>query len=468
MRGFVYQNQRARCFSLFLGLAFLAVAPVWAQVSRGGGQGEGAPAMGFAGAFTSIADDPSAIYWNPAGLAQIQQIEFMGMLSSLFNDKSRNTYFAMQYPTQDDIHLGFSFSSLYFTDLRGAHEDDWTGAVAIPVTKNRRWMLGSSFHYLYNDLKTPGGIGRGAGVDLGTLYLLPLPRNRQLRFGLSIDDLSTTIHFGNGVEQTVPRSYTPSIAFRYDPDTMVALDLNRVESKLVSNENNLRFRVGAERWFFNRRWALRAGYEKFTTLRGDIALGTSYETKRWSVDYAYMGHAQGLGNSHRISTTWKFNAPGVTPAVEEAPVDLEALVGDGKIHLHWKIPPKVRAEGYWVYFRTEDEKEYHRRRPEFLETDYCVLRAAQNDIKYRIYIRLVVDGRQGTPSNEVTATPRPILPIAKEFFDIGVKDLNEGKFEEGLSAARKAEEQDPTNIDVKELLRRLQKAQDEGLIKEKS
>jgi hypothetical protein len=451
---------------MFLVLAFLSVTPLMAQVSRGGGQGEGAPAMGVAGAFTAIADDPSAIYWNPSGLAQMQQIECMGMLSSLFNDKSRNSYFAMQYPTKEDIHLGFSFSSLYFTDLNAAHEDNWTGAVAIPVTKDHRLMIGTSFHYLYEDLKSPGGIGRGGGVDLGALYLLPLPKNRQLRFGLSITDLSTTLHFDNGVEQIIPRAFTPSVAFRYDPDTLVALDLNCAESKLVSNENNLRFRLGAERWFFSRRWALRAGFEKFTTLRGDLSLGTSYETKRWSVDYAYMAHPQGLGNSHRISTTWKFNAPGIAPPEEAAPVGLEALVGDGKIHLHWKMPPKVRAEGYWVYFRTEDEKEYHRRRPEFLETDYCELRGAQNDVKYRVYICLVVNGRQGKPSNEITVSPRPILPMAKESFDIGVTDLNEGKFEEGLSAARKAEEQDPANIDVKELLRRLQKARAEGLLKE--
>ena len=32
----------------------------------------GIKAVGMGGAFTSIADDTSAIYWNPAGLAQIQ------------------------------------------------------------------------------------------------------------------------------------------------------------------------------------------------------------------------------------------------------------------------------------------------------------------------------------------------------------------------------------------------------------
>lgn len=467
MSSFDAQNRTVRCLLALIGFGAFSVVSAWSQVERGGGQGEGAPAMGMAGAYTSIADDPSAIYWNPAGLAQLRQIEVMGMLGTLFNDKSRSSYFSMQYPTKDDIHIGFSFSSLFFTELQGAHEDDWSGAIAIPVTKDRRLMIGTSFHYLYTDLKVRGGIGRGGGVDLGGMYLLPLPKNRQLRFGLSLTDLSTTLRFQNGVEQTVPRAFTPSVAFRYDPDTLVALDFNCADGRLVPDESDLRFRIGAERWFFNRRWALRAGFEKFTTLKGDLSLGTSYETKRWSVDYAYMGHAQGLGNSHRLSTTWKFNAPGIVAAEEVVPVDLEALVGDGKIHLHWKIPPKSRVDGYWVYFRTDDEKEYHRRRPEFLETDYCVLRGAQNNVNYHVYIRLVVDGRQGTPSNEVTASPRPLLPIAQDSFEVGVKDLNDGKIEEGLAAARKAEEQDPANIDVKDLLRRLQKMRDEGLIKEK-
>jgi len=41
----------------------------------------GSRAAGMGGAFTSVADDFTALYWNPAGLSQIRQFEFYGGLS---------------------------------------------------------------------------------------------------------------------------------------------------------------------------------------------------------------------------------------------------------------------------------------------------------------------------------------------------------------------------------------------------
>lgn len=47
-----------------------------------GGQqlGSGARALGLGGTYTGIADDFSAIWWNPAGLAQVKRIEVQGTL----------------------------------------------------------------------------------------------------------------------------------------------------------------------------------------------------------------------------------------------------------------------------------------------------------------------------------------------------------------------------------------------------
>ncbi|UCE18107.1 MAG: outer membrane protein transport protein [Gemmatimonadota bacterium] len=54
--------------------------------------GSGARAMGMGGAFLAVADDYSALYWNPAGLAQIPRLEISGSLS---HDRMRNnaTYY---------------------------------------------------------------------------------------------------------------------------------------------------------------------------------------------------------------------------------------------------------------------------------------------------------------------------------------------------------------------------------------
>lgn len=45
--------------------------------------GPGARAMALGGAYSAVAEDYTAVYWNPAGLAQIRKMEFHGGLSHL-------------------------------------------------------------------------------------------------------------------------------------------------------------------------------------------------------------------------------------------------------------------------------------------------------------------------------------------------------------------------------------------------
>ncbi len=53
------------------------------------GMGIGARAMSMSGAFTAVADDASAVYWNPAGLAQLtdNQIFLSGLKDQYVSDR---------------------------------------------------------------------------------------------------------------------------------------------------------------------------------------------------------------------------------------------------------------------------------------------------------------------------------------------------------------------------------------------
>jgi len=66
-------------------------------------KGVGARALAMGGAFTSIADDTSAVYWNPAGLAKRQQYAFTAMGASGASDK---------YPGLKDIVPTHQFFAL--------------------------------------------------------------------------------------------------------------------------------------------------------------------------------------------------------------------------------------------------------------------------------------------------------------------------------------------------------------------
>jgi len=72
-----------------------------------GGQqlGSGARALGLGGTFTGIADDYSAIWWNPAGLAQVKRIEVQGTLLRTGFSNDANYFGAGREGTTDALRL---------------------------------------------------------------------------------------------------------------------------------------------------------------------------------------------------------------------------------------------------------------------------------------------------------------------------------------------------------------------------
>ena len=82
-------NRLTRVLGTLMGLAALSTAPAWAQVQNqdntayGGTSGEflllGAGARGAAlgGAYAALATDVTALYYNPAGLAQMTRPSLM-------------------------------------------------------------------------------------------------------------------------------------------------------------------------------------------------------------------------------------------------------------------------------------------------------------------------------------------------------------------------------------------------------
>ncbi len=462
-------SQRLEISFTVIFLLFLFYAPAFALFYRGGNLGVGVRAMGLSGAFTAIADDPSAGYWNPAGLVQVEQPEIMGMFGSYFNDKDRNLYLAFHYPLENDIHLALSTNNLFYTDIPGGDENQFSGSVAIPVefVKEKKLLLGVSFTYFLADLGNGNGLAQGRGVDLGLLFRNPFKDDTEIRAGLVLSNISSTARFDNtGVEQNIPPILTAGLAYWLDKYTLVCADApwTLSDDPILSNEN-IRVRAGLEHWFFDGRFGLRAGFISFLTLPGDFSIGASYKTTDWSIDYAFMNHSDRLGNSHRLGATYTFNATG-RGRPEPKPFMVQSLVGDEKIYLKWEIPEGSQADGYLIYLKSDEDKDFRRGKQEPLLTKYCLLRGAKNGVRYHLIVRSLVNGQEKYSCNEWVTTPRPVSEDAKKYYDQGVSFYNEQKFSASLYSARKAEELDPNNYDIKNLIRKLETTHHEGLVSE--
>ncbi|MBI4752842.1 PorV/PorQ family protein [Candidatus Desantisbacteria bacterium] len=96
--------------------------------------GQGARANGMAGAYSAIADDSSACYWNPAGLVQLEQNEALFMYHRPMTEVDGLAYsnISMVLPSVNEaygvslVYLGYGQTKGY--DNTGKSASDWSAS----------------------------------------------------------------------------------------------------------------------------------------------------------------------------------------------------------------------------------------------------------------------------------------------------------------------------------------------------
>lgn len=126
-----------QCLAFKASLAGLLATSSSAMASGLNLEGLGIRAIGMGGAFISVADDASAIYWNPAGLSQLRGSGFsVGVYSMTPHISDRNG--ATNNSVLDgsfDPNKGDAFPAFVETEPRefDDHEEDWLSAATMPA-----------------------------------------------------------------------------------------------------------------------------------------------------------------------------------------------------------------------------------------------------------------------------------------------------------------------------------------------
>ncbi len=171
----------------------------------------GVKAVGMGGAFTSIADDTSAIFWNPAGLAQIQDyysIYAMGTTGA--SDKypglkdvvPTHQFFAFSIPLQKFtevlgktvIGVGYISSkmdNIQHTDAGGQKlgtisdtDNAYYLSAGIPLWQTTTSLyLGASLKYITKNMSEVGVSDSGLDIDVGVIYSIDASEYGMINFG---------------------------------------------------------------------------------------------------------------------------------------------------------------------------------------------------------------------------------------------------------------------------------------------
>ena len=279
--------------------------------------GVGARPEAMGEAFTAVASDADALYWNPAGLAKVQAHSATFMHSAYIESTSYDYIGYAQNLGGEKGVIGasiqyFSAGSIAGTDTSGVDTGSFTpNDMAVSVGYARKLAcplkcpmdggtVGVDVKYIQSKIATTAS---AEAIDLGAQSRAIL--DDKLRFGLAIANLGTTMKFDNAKEN-LPLELKLGSSYKIKDNWLAALDLKFPRS------NNMLFALGTEYVYpvkDNMSLAGRVGYNSRTT--GDvsgftgISFGLGFGFDKYSLDYALVPFGD-LGTTHRVSVSAKF------------------------------------------------------------------------------------------------------------------------------------------------------------------
>jgi len=267
--------------------------------------GVGARPMAMGGAYVAIADDPTAVSWNPAGLAGLSGTRVTAAHDSWIQD-FREEYAGVTSQLGRGA-IGFGFTGFYTSQFDARDE---TGQI-----------IGQ---FGFNDIAMSAGYGMrlGKGLDAGltgsyvhemidqetastfsmNLGLLYAVKQTGLTFGGAVQNLGGDASF---ITETfsLPLTYSLGGAFGHDVMKGNGHATLTAEYRQAKSDDG-HFNMGAE-YTYKRTVSLRGGYKTgYDDQQWSVGLGVSHSW--YAFDYALVPFSSDLGNANVFSLTGHF------------------------------------------------------------------------------------------------------------------------------------------------------------------
>lgn len=280
--------------------------------------GVGGRASAMGDAFVAIANDASALYWNPAGLTQFSEHQIIFSHNNWVVDINHD-FIGGVYHLDDANSFGIAFTALTMQKMPvttefapfGTGEYFGFSDIALAVSYSRKmtdqFSFGGTIRYIEETLDKLKM--RGVMIDLGTFYWTGLGTTR---FAVAVSNFGNNLAPDGEVflvgKRTVSewQEFAPPTVFRigfafepYQDDENIittSIQLNH------PNDNSENVSAGFE-YGWNRTLFLRGGY-KFNVEEQNFTFGAGVNVPisiaQFSLDYAYSNFSK-LGSAHRFS-----------------------------------------------------------------------------------------------------------------------------------------------------------------------
>lgn len=293
-------------------------AQIFEKVGTLGGQslkiGVGARAAAMGDAYVAIADDATAVYWNPAGIARLSgqsiSINHTAWPAEILFDQAAYVFNVKWIPGMIGVNVRALTMSrdkvrtTYLPDGTGETFDagEWAYGLTYARSLTDKFSAGLSVNYIQTGLDDV--TGKSTTFDFGTLYDVGI---MGAKIGMSIQNIGSDMTF---IEETVKMP----VFFRVGGSITL---LQRGESRLLTAaefthppDNSEKLNLGAE-YAFRDYLFLRGGYKMNYDTEGLTAgFGVKFpltlvKSSVARLDYAYSD-LKFLSQAHRVSVNVSF------------------------------------------------------------------------------------------------------------------------------------------------------------------
>jgi hypothetical protein len=271
--------------------------------------GQGARAVAMGGAFSAIADNADAIYWNPAGLAGQDKRQVTASYSQYIQGINYGFIGYTQELCKGVMGLGLNYLSVTDIERRTLDTDTNDGTFGANDSAlylsygtdvlSSKLSLGANLKVIKQTLDTQSA--QSYALDLAGLYKTPIEK---LTASLGVYNIGTQVKFVDEGDP-LPLDVRAGLAYRmFNNNVIVAADVNDyiVDERLYTQ-------VGAE-YNIGKIVSIRGGYTMgmdSDKLGGMAGLSTGFGVHVWDIqlDYAFVPMGE-LNDTNRITISTKF------------------------------------------------------------------------------------------------------------------------------------------------------------------
>lgn len=240
-------------------------------------------AMG--GACVALCDDPSAVHYNPAGVALNFRRQLLSNYSRIYNmDELIHQYLGVTTPLLPFCNLGFGVERFG----TGKYQED-----KLSVSVARQILEGHRIGFTVNNFETKieSTLDRRArGIDLGLISDL----GKKARIGFSARNVNHPF-----VNEQLKAYYRAGFLFYPNDRLKVLMDFEKPQT--VLNEDKTTYHLGQELEIADGVF-VRLG---FRTQPQRLSFGFGVCHREVNLDYSFTSHVD-LSGSHRVSLGIKF------------------------------------------------------------------------------------------------------------------------------------------------------------------